>query len=154
MAKSKEEVIGAVLRALEKSRAQKAKRAQSIGGASGAAAILNALAPAARRKLMDGLMAQIPDLARQIKRHTRSAIEDLLELEDLPLQRLLAQVAHVDLALALMGASRSLQRRCLGQVSRRTAELVVEEMRLRAPGAPELIEAARSRIIARLERRT
>ncbi|HEX7382493.1 MAG TPA: flagellar motor switch protein FliG [Nevskiaceae bacterium] len=124
----------------------KAARASSIGGVKVAANILNVLDSVEESRLMtqirtgdEALSAQIEDLM--------FVFEDLTELNDRSMQRLLRDVPGDKLAVALRGADAKVKDRITANMSERAAQMLVEDMEAKGPVKVADVEAAQKEIL-------
>ncbi len=100
------------------------------------------LPPAARLKLVEAL----PGATRDAVRNRIFAFEDLLHIDSLGIQKVLARLDTATTALALVGASQALTRAVFRNLSRRAAQLFREEIEYRQGTDEEEIARARARV--------
>lgn len=118
----------------------------TTGGIETAAAILTNSGRQTERTIMEALRKRDADLANQIK-NLMFVFDDLINVTDRDLQRILTEVNQKDVALALKGASPELTQKLLGNVSERAAEMIKEELDLMGPVRVKDVEEAQLRII-------
>jgi len=116
------------------------------GGVTPAADILNAMDKTVSRELLTGLEGRNAELFQAIRKKMFT-FEDLLALTPTAIQRILRETDMRDLSLALKKASEPLKAKLLGNISKRAAETVQEEMAFLANVKLRDVEAAQFRII-------
>jgi len=129
------------------------------GGVSIAARILNRIDAERAEAVLEQISAVDAELADVIKAEASTngmfIFEDLEQLDDRSLQMLLRSISQRLLASALSDADPVLLEKIMRNLSRRSAEMLREEIFARDPVAVDEIDAARSEIVAtakRLER--
>jgi flagellar motor switch protein FliG len=129
------------------------------GGVSIAARILNRIDAERAEAVLEQISAVDAELADVIKAEASTnglfIFEDLEQLDDRSLQMLLRSINQRLLASALSNANPILLQKITRNLSRRSAEMLREEIFARDPVAVDEIDAARSEIVAtakRLER--
>ena len=129
------------------------------GGVSIAARILNRIDAERAEAVLEQISAVDAELADVIKAEASTngmfIFEDLEQLDDRSLQMLLRSLNQRLLASALSDADPILLEKIMRNLSRRSAEMLREEIFARDPVAVDEIDAARSEIVAtakRLER--
>lgn len=116
------------------------------GGIEAVAEILNSSNRQTERNILDGLKDRDNELATSIK-NLMFTFEDLGDLSDRDLQRILVEIEQRDLALALRAASESLKEKLLGNLSERAAQMMQEEIELMGPVRVSDVDDAQRRII-------
>lgn len=119
----------------------------SSGGPAAVAAVLNLLAPSLEKELLDGVSARSQELSDQIK-NLMFVFEDIVQLDDRGLQRLLREIDSKELAMALKAASEELRDRILGVMTQRAVAALKEEMDFLGPVKMRDVEAAQTRVVA------
>lgn len=99
------------------------------------------LPPATRVKLVEAL----PGTVREAVRSRIFAFEDLLHLDGLGIQKVLARLDTATTALALVRAAPTVTRAVFRNLSRRAAQLIREEIEYRQNADDEDIRRARAR---------
>ena len=141
------EVVERVVALLSQRLGNKRTRAlNQTGGLKSAANLLNALDRNISKSLLINIEERNPDLGQAI-RQKMFTFEDVGTLDAPMLQKVLREVDMRDLAIALKTASENLKTALLGQISKRAAETVAEEMSFMGPLKLRDIEAAQLRII-------
>ena len=118
----------------------------ATGGIEAVATILNSTTRQAENSIMEALRERDPELALQIKA-LMFVFDDLVNVSDRDMQRILIDVDQKDLALALKAASPELSEKLLKNVSERAAEMIKEEVDLLGPARVSDVEEAQRRIV-------
>lgn len=116
------------------------------GGLTTVADLLNAMDKTVSRELLTNLEARNADLASNIRKKMFT-FEDLLLLPGSAIQRIMREIDMRDLTFSLKKSSEALKKLLLGNISRRAAETVNEELGMMNNVKPRDIEAAQFRII-------
>lgn len=141
------EVIREVEAGLEKRLASVVSQTfEKAGGVEAAAAILNLADRSTEKGILENLETEDPDLVEQIRR-LMFVFEDILLVNDKGIQSVLKEVENDDLALALKTASEDLQKKILGNMSERAADLVREDMEYMGPVRLSDVETAQQKIV-------
>lgn len=120
---------------------------QSLGGVKCAADIMNLLESTIEAELMDNIRDVDEDLADEIS-DLMFVFENLSDLDDRAVQTLLREVPQDQLKIALRGADQSLQEKMLGNMSKRAAELLRDDMESMGPVKLAEVELAQKEILA------
>ncbi|GIV59769.1 MAG: flagellar motor switch protein FliG [Rhodothermaceae bacterium] len=118
----------------------------ATGGVEKVAEILNNTSRTSERSIMEGIRERDPELATNIK-SLMFVFDDLVNINDRDLQRLLVEVDQKDLVLALKGSSPDLQEKLLRNVSERAAAMIKEELELMGQVRVRDVEEAQRRIL-------
>ena len=116
------------------------------GGIESVAQILNSTSRNAEKNILEALSDRDPELAVQVKA-LMFVFDDLINLTDRDLQRILVEVEQRDLAVSLKGASETLKDKLLGNISQRAANAILEELDLMGPVRVSDVEESQRRII-------
>jgi flagellar motor switch protein FliG len=116
------------------------------GGLTTVADLLNAMDKTVSRELLTNLESRNAELATNIRKKMFT-FEDLLLLPGSAIQRIMREIDMRDLTLSLKKSSDALKKLMLGNISRRAAETVNEELSMMNNVKPRDIEAAQFRII-------
>ena len=100
---------------------------ESAGGVPSVAEILNVTERATERALLENLAQEDPDLVEEIRR-LMFVFEDITKLTDKDIQSVLKNVETSQWAMSLKGASDELKEKILGNMSKRAADMLTEEM--------------------------
>jgi flagellar motor switch protein FliG len=118
----------------------------SSGGPEAVAAVLNLLSGSMEKELLEGLNERDPELCERIKA-LMFVFEDIVNLDDRAIQRLLREVESKQLALALKVASDELRNRILGAMTQRAVTALREEMEFLGPVRVRDVETAQAAIV-------
>ncbi len=118
----------------------------STGGIEKVAEILNNTSRSAERTILDSIRERDAKLATAIK-GLMFVFDDLVNINDRDMQRLLMEVDQKDLALALRAASEELKTKVLKNVSERVASSIMEEMELLGQVRVRDVDEAQHRIL-------
>lgn len=118
----------------------------SSGGPEAVAAVLNLLNSSLEKELLEGLAERDPELCERIKA-LMFVFEDIVNLDDRAIQRLLREVESKQLALALKVASDELRNRILGAMTQRAVTALKEEMEFLGPVRVRDVETAQAGIV-------
>ena len=117
-----------------------------VGGLSSVIAILNQTERSSEKQILADLEETDPELAEAI-RNEMFVFDDVVNLDDRTLQRVLRQVAPKDLAVALKGVSDLVREKFLRNLSERAAEDLTDEIELLGPTRLSQVEAAQMRVV-------
>jgi flagellar motor switch protein FliG len=141
------EVAEKVVEVLNTKLGVKQTRALSqTGGITTVADLLNAMDKTVSRELLTNLESRNAELASSIRKKMFT-FEDLLLLPGSAIQRIMREIDMRDLTLSLKKSSEALKKLLLGNISRRAAETVQEEIAYMSGVKQRDIEAAQFRII-------
>lgn len=121
-------------------------RSSSIGGRKSAANILNLMDSSAEQALMEKVTEFDAQLSEEIA-ELMFTFDNLLEIDDMGIQRLLRDVNSETLVLALKGADSGLKDKILNNMSSRAAEMLRDDMENRGPARVSDVEAAQKEIL-------
>ncbi len=128
----------------------RASRAR-LGGVQAVAEMLNSVDRATEKNIMARLEDEDPDLATSI-RSLMFVFEDILQLGDKEVQRLLKDVDSRDLAVALKLASEDLKGIIFRNLSQRAAEMLRDELEYMGPVPLKQVEEAQRRVVDTVRR--
>jgi flagellar motor switch protein FliG len=117
------------------------------GGAKTVAEVLNRVDPAAQKALLGDLDESAPALAEQI-RALMFTFEDLVDVDERGLQRLVQEVEQKDLVLALKAAGETVVAKIFKSMSERTAAIVKQEMEFLGAVRLKDVEEAQRKVVA------
>jgi len=141
------EVAEKVVEVLNTKLGVKQTRAMSqTGGVTIVADVLNAMDKTVSRDLLTNLENRNPELTMSIRKKMFT-FEDMLLLSGSSIQRIMREIDMRDLTVALKKASAPLKNLLLGNISRRAAESVQEEIAFLGAVKARDVEAAQFRII-------
>jgi flagellar motor switch protein FliG len=139
------ETIKAVEKVLE-SRIDFSQGGHKLGGIKAAAEILNLVGQRYEKHILNGIAKENPELATEIK-NLMFVFEDVINLDDRSIQKILKEVDHKELALALKTVSEELKTRIMSNMSKRAADLVIEELKYMGPVRLREVEEVQQKII-------
>ena len=119
---------------------------ENAGGVASVAEILNVIDRATERSLLENLAQEDPDLVEEIRR-LMFVFEDIAKLGNRDIQTLLKNVESSQWAMALKGASDELKDKILGNMSKRAADLLREEMEYLGPVRLSNVEQTQQQIV-------
>lgn len=117
-----------------------------IGGSKSLANILNRLNINVTKEILEQIEINDPDVATEVKR-LMFMFEDIINIQDKDIQKILKEVDRKDLALALKVADESLRNKIFSNMSERAADLLKEELQYMGMVKLKEVEAAQSKII-------
>ncbi len=117
-----------------------------IGGSKSLANILNRLNVNLTKEILEQIEINDPDVAAEVKR-LMFMFEDIINIQDRDIQKILKEVDRKDLALALKVADENLRNKIFSNMSERAADLLKEELQYMGMVKLKEVEAAQSKII-------
>jgi flagellar motor switch protein FliG len=117
-----------------------------IGGISSIVSILNHSERSTEKQILSELEETDPELAEQI-RNELFVFDDITNLDDRTLQRVLRNVVAKDLAVALKGVSDQVREKFLHNMSERAQEDLTEEMEILGPIRVSQVESAQQAVV-------
>lgn len=146
------EVINQVERILEqKLSSTSTQDYTSAGGIEAIVQILNGVDRGTERTILDSLEIQDPELAEEIKKRM-FVFEDIVNLDNRSIQRIIRDIENADLQLALKVASEEVRDAIFRNMSKRMADTFREEMEYMGPVRLRDVEEAQTRIVATIRR--
>ncbi len=146
------EVISQVERVLEqKLSATVTQDYTSAGGIESIVQILNGVDRGTERTILDSLEIQDPELAEEIKKRM-FVFEDIVNIDNRSIQRIIRDIENADLQLALKVASEEVREAVFRNMSKRMSETFKEEMEYMGPVRLRDVEEAQTRIVATIRR--
>jgi flagellar motor switch protein FliG len=139
------ETISSVEKVLE-SRIDFSQSSSKLGGVKAAAEILNLTGQSTERTILAKINERSPELATEIK-NLMFVFEDIDQLDDRSIQRVLKEVDNKDLALALKHVSPDVKARVLKNMSERAADTINEEIEYMGPVRLKEVESAQQTIV-------
>ncbi len=118
----------------------------TVGGVECLVKVLNQSNRATEKTILEAIEEEMPDLAEDIKKHL-FVFENISQLDDRAIQRVLREVESRDLAMALKGASEEVRVRIFKNMSTRAAEMLKEDMEVSGPVRLRMVEEAQQRIV-------
>jgi flagellar motor switch protein FliG len=117
-----------------------------IGGTKSLATILNRTSVGMGKEILDNIEMKDPDIALEIKR-LMFLFDDIVQIQDRDIQKVLREVDRKDLALALKIAEDKLRLKIFANMSERAADLLKEELQYMGPVKLKEVETAQAKII-------
>ncbi|RCX21311.1 flagellar motor switch protein FliG [Fontibacillus phaseoli] len=146
------EVISQVERVLEqKLSATVTQDYTSAGGIEAIVQILNGVDRGTERTILDSLEIQDPELAEEIKKRM-FVFEDIVNIDNRSIQRIIRDIENADLQLALKVASEEVREAVFRNMSKRMSDTFKEEMEFMGPVRLRDVEEAQTRIVATIRR--
>jgi flagellar motor switch protein FliG len=118
----------------------------TMGGVRSAAEILNLVRKDVEHQIIEALNSSDPPLCQQIQ-DNMFVFENLLKIDDRGIQALAREVTSDILVLALKGADAELQDKIFRNMSKRTGELLRDELAAKGPVRLTEVEAAQKEIV-------
>ena len=119
---------------------------RKVGGDKVAAAIVNALKPENGEKLLEAIKEKNEELSQRIE-DMMFVFETLLEVDDRGIQALLREISNDLLVVALKGCDPEISDKIMGNMSKRAATLLREDMDAKGPMKLSDVEAAQKEIL-------
>lgn len=152
MDRTSPEVINQVERVLENKLSQMSMHDFSAGGGIDAIVqVLNGVDRATEKTILESLELQDPELAEEIKKRM-FVFEDIVNLDNRSIQRVIRDVETNDLALSLKVASAEVQEVIFRNMSKRMAETFKQDMEFMGPVRLRDVEEAQQRIVGIIRR--
>lgn len=128
-----------------------ASKASVVGGLKRAADILNFMETAIEEAILEAVREKDEGLSAKIQ-ELMFTFENLLELDDRSVQRLLREVSTDQVVAALKGAPGEIKALIMRNMSKRAAEVLEEDLEARGPMRVSEVEAAQKEILAIVRR--
>lgn len=119
---------------------------KAAGGVKSVAEIINHLDRESEKSIMEFFETSNKPLADDVRK-LMFTFEDILLVEDRSMQRVLKEVDTSELSLALKSASEAVKNKVFGNISKRAAELIQEEIEYMGPVRLKDVEDAQQRIV-------
>ena len=117
-----------------------------IGGLKSLAAVLNRSSVSLSKEILMGIEQKDPDVAGEIKR-LMFMFEDIINIQDKDIQKILREVDRKDLALSLKIADEKLRQKIFANMSERASDLLKEELQYMGMVKLKEVESAQAKII-------
>ena len=124
---------------------------ETVGGVKTLVDILNSVDRGTERNIISNLEETQPELAETIK-SSLFIFEDIVNLDKGSIQRTLREVSNEDLALALKGSSEQVASVVFGNMSKRAADLLKEDIQFMGPVRLSTVEEAQHKIVGIIRR--
>jgi flagellar motor switch protein FliG len=122
-----------------------------VGGTQYLVQVLTTVDRGTEKHILDRLTETDPQLAEEIKK-MMFTFDDLIQIDDRSIQRILRDIDSKDLALALKAAKDDLKQLIFSNMSTRAAEMLKEEMEFLGPVRIRNVEEAQQRIVTVVRR--
>jgi len=122
-------------------------KSSSVGGIKSAANILNFMDSSVEAAIMDNVRETDGELGDQIQ-DLMFVFDNLADVDNTGIQALLREVSSESLVLALKGADESVKEKILGNMSKRAAEMLRDDLESRGPVKLSEVEGAQKEILA------
>lgn len=124
---------------------------EAYGGIKTLVDILNSANRGTEKSILEALEQEDADLAEEIK-DSMFVFEDIINLDNVYIQRVLRDVDNSDLALALKGASKDVADLIFANISKRAAETLKEDIEFMGPVRITAVEVAQHKIVGIIRR--
>jgi flagellar motor switch protein FliG len=126
-------------------------QSRPVGGVKTAADILNFLETAVEGEIMDQINDSDGELGQRIQ-ELMFVFENMIDLDNTAIQAVLREVSSDSLMLALKGADENLKAKFFGNMSKRAAEMMREDMEAKGPVRVSEVEVAQKEIVGIAQR--
>jgi len=122
-------------------------KASNVGGVDSAANILNYLEGSLSEEMMESINESDVELAQEIQ-DKMFVFADLINVDDRGIQTLLREVSTDQLLVALRGVSEGLREKVFGNMSKRAAEMLRDDLEAAPPTKLSEVELAQKDILS------
>lgn len=130
----------------EQVKSQSNRRFAELGGRKTAAEILNNFTPVENESILGDIRSVSESLSEEIQ-ELMFVFDNLMAVDDRGIQTLLREINSDALVLALKGAEEPLKEKIFGNMSKRAAELLKDDMEAKGPVRVSEVEAAQKDIL-------
>ena len=130
---------------------QAGAQAAKMGGLKAAADIMNYLDTNVEGQLMDSIREHDEEMSQQIQ-DLMFVFENLMDVDDRGIQAILREVQQDVLMKAIKGTDEALKDKILGNMSKRAAEMLADDLEAMAPVRISEVEAAQKEILSTARR--
>jgi flagellar motor switch protein FliG len=123
----------------------------AVGGVKSLVEVLNWVDRTTEKTILENLTENSPELADEVKR-LMFVFEDITQLDDASIQKVLREVDTKELSLALKTVAEEVQARILKNMSERAANMLREDMEFMGPVRLRNVEEAQQRIVGVIRR--
>ncbi len=123
----------------------------SAGGISSVVDILNNVDRGTEKLILEELEKEDAELAEEI-RQQMFIFDDIVNLDDASIQRIIRDLDNNDIGMALKGASEEVKNRIFKNISKRAGEILEENMEFMGPVRLREVEEAQQRVVAVIRR--
>jgi len=117
-----------------------------VGGIDTVVGIVNSLDRTSEKRILEGLETDDQELAEEIRKHM-FVFEDVAKLSAQAIQRVLKEVSNQDIAIALKLATPDVNKVIFGNISKRLADMIKDDMEVMGPVRVRDVEDAQQRIV-------
>ncbi len=121
-------------------------KSSSIGGIDTAANVLNFVEGSIEGAIMEQILEVDPELGQQIQ-DKMFVFDNLIDVDERGIQTLLREISTDSLLLALRGADEGLKEKIFGNMSKRAAEMLRDDLEAAAPAKLSDVELAQKEIL-------
>ena len=125
--------------------------AENVGGVSTLVDILNAVGRSTEKNIISDLEKSQPALSEEVKANLIT-FDDIISLEKSDVQKVLREVNHDVLVMALKGASETIREFIYSNQSSRSVEMLKEDLQFLGPARLSAVEEAQQNIVAVIRR--
>lgn len=118
----------------------------TAGGIESIVDILNSVDRGTEKNIMDTLEIEDAELAEEIRKRM-FVFEDIINLDSTSIQRFIREIDNNELAVALKGATDEVAEVIYGNMSKRMAEMIKEDMEFMGPVRLRDVEEAQQKIV-------
>ncbi len=122
-------------------------KASSVGGVKVAASIMNMMDASAEQQLMEWVREEDEALGQKIE-DLMFVFDNLADMDDRSMQRLLRECQNDQLVLALKGAEKQVKDKIFANMSQRAAEMLQDDLEAAGPAKLSDVNAAQKEILA------
>ncbi|WP_286744058.1 flagellar motor switch protein FliG, partial [Pseudoalteromonas sp. UBA2102] len=126
---------------------QAGAQAAKMGGLKAAADIMNYLDTNVEGQLMDSIREHDEEMSQQIQ-DLMFVFENLMDVDDRGIQAILREVQQDVLMKAIKGTDEALKDKILGNMSKRAAEMLADDLEAMAPVRISEVEAAQKEVLS------
>ena len=146
------EVVKEVERILERKVSSVAPQEfAEAGGVKTVVEIINRVDRSTEKTILETLEAQDPELVEEIKR-LMFVFEDIINIDNKSIQRILREVDSTDIALSLKGTSEEVSQKIFSNMSSRASATLKEDIEFMGPVRLRDVEEAQQRIVNTIRR--
>jgi flagellar motor switch protein FliG len=118
----------------------------AVGGLKSAASILNFMDPSKEAAIIERIRETDQHLSQQVE-DLMFVFDNLLEVDDRSIQTLLREITSESLILALKGADEKVREKIFGNMSKRAAEMLRDDLEAKGPVRLSEVEGAQKEIL-------
>lgn len=121
------------------------------GGIESIVDVLNNVDRGTEKAILDSLEEEDPELAEEIRKRM-FVFEDIVNLDNRAIQRIIREIENKDLSLALKTASQEVAEKIYANMSKRAAEMLKEDIEFMGPVRLREVEEAQTNIVNEIRR--